>query len=119
MRLFARALAYLKLKPPTFQASNQHACMQLICHEMLKRAQQTRNFGISSRDRFECVNQCISPGSQISPMYVIVGDSVKPDASPNSIFATKICHTSVALQSRNHDIINGMLTTIIARFLPK
>lgn len=56
---------------------------------------------------------------QISPMYVMTGDCIKPIESPIKISATNISQTLRALYIINHAIPNGILIAIIVRLRPK
>lgn len=55
---------------------------------------------------------------QISPMYVMIGDSIRPTPRPSNEFAMKISVTVVALYNIYHAIINGIFTSNIEVFRP-
>lgn len=55
---------------------------------------------------------------EISAMYVIVGELLKPFARPINEYATNISQTLLELYIINHEIRNGTFAAIIARFRP-
>lgn len=55
----------------------------------------------------------------ISPIYVMIGDSISPTPNPSRMSAMKISVTLVALYIMNQAIIRGILTNCIVLLLPK